>query len=174
MKRIICTLLALLCFALPALAEGALLAEGAPRAAEATPFAPYALTTPEAVELTENEGTYTFVYGVTRVVAMVIERVPDEDPGEAIIRMMAQFEPDAVIGEDIPMAEGFVGLNALHTDKFGEGIDQLTVMVLSSEGDLLILSGYDLAGDETRLKALMDALLASLTADGVAIAAEQE
>lgn len=168
MKKILCILLAIMCFTLPALAEGAPLAE------DVNPFAPYALTAPEGVELVEAEGTYTFVSGSTRVVAMVIARVPDEKPSEAVIRMMAQFEPDAVIGEDLPTVEGFVGLHALNTDKFGSGVDCLTVMVLSSAGDLLILSGYDLEGDEEAVQALLDGLLAALTVDGVNIVLTDE
>lgn len=162
MKRIICILLMLMTFALPALAEGAPLAEE-------TPFTPYALSAPEGVALEIGENSHTFISGVTRVVVQVIPRVPDENPAEAIIRMMAQFEPDAVLGEDIPMAEGYVGLNAVNTDKYGEGVDQLNVMVLSTTGDLLILSGYDLEGDETKVQSLLDALFASLTVDGTAI-----
>ena len=161
MKRIICILLALLCFVLPVAAEG-------------NPFSPYGLTAPEGVACTETEGTHTFVQGLTRVVAMVIERVPDEKPQEAIIRMMAQFEPEAVIGEDLPVAEGFVGLTALNTDKFGSGVDQLTVMVLSAQGDLLILSGYDLQGDEEKVQTLLDALLSALTADGMPVVITEE
>lgn len=160
LKKLLCILLMLI-FALPALAE-------------ANPFAPYTLAVPEAVELTENEGTYAFVYGMTRVVAMVIDRVPDEKPAEAVIRMMTQFEPEAVIGEDLPMAEGYVGLKAVNTDQFGEDVDCLTVMVLSAEGDLLILSGYDLSGSEEHVQSLLDSLLAGLTVDGTPIVISKE
>lgn len=161
MKRIWCILLMLLICALPALAEE-------------NPFAPYCLTVPDSVELTETEGTFTFVHGKTRVVAMVIERVPDENPDGAIIRMMGQFEPDAVIGDDLAMAEGFVGLQAVNQDKFGEGLNQLNVMVLGSDGNLLILSGYDLDGDEEQVRLLLDTLLSTLTVDGVKIVQSKE
>lgn len=162
MKKLLCILLMLLMLPLSALAE------------EDSPFAPYAVAVPESVELVEHEGTFTFVYAATRVVAMVIDRVPDEKPAEAIIRMMTQFEPEAVIGEDLPMAEGFTGLTAVNADKFGEGLDQITVMVLSDGGDLLILSGYDMAGSGEHVQALMDALLAGLTADGIHILLTEE
>ena len=161
MKKLLCILLMLL-MTLPALAQ------------ESDPFAPYALPLPEGAALEEHEGTYTVVSGMTRVVTMCISRVPDADPAEAVIRMMTQFEPSAVIGEDIPMAEGYVGLSAVNTDKFGKGVDQLTVMVLSSTGDLLILSGYDMQGDESAVQALLDALLNSLTVDGTKIVLAKE
>ncbi len=158
MKRIICVLLMLM-MAIPAFAEE-------------FPFAPYTLTAPEGVTLEEHEGTCTFVHGLTRVVTMVIPRVPDEKPAEAVIRMMTQFEPGAIIGEDIPLIEGYWGLTARNEDKFGEGIDQITVMILSAEGDLLILSGYGLDGDGEKVQALIDALIAGMRADGTRIAGE--
>ncbi len=156
MKKILCILLMLL-LARPAFAEEA--------------FAPYPLTAPEGVTLEENDGTHTFVDGMTRVVAMVIPRVPDEKPAEAIIRMMTQFEPGAIIGEDIPLTEGYWGLTARNQDKFGKGVDQITVMILSGEGDLLILSGYDLSGDGEKVQALIDALIDGMKAeDGLVLA----
>ena len=161
MKKLLCILLMLLMI-FPALAQ------------ESDPFAPYAMTLPEGAVLEENEGTYTVVSGMTRVVVMVIPRVPDAEPTEAIIRMMTQFEPQAIIGEDIPLTEGFTGLMALNADKFGEGVDQTTIMILCEHGDLLILSGYDLTGDGEAVSALLEALLAGLTAEGTPIYITEE
>ena len=146
MKRIVCILMMLL-FAIPAFAAE-------------NPFAPFTLTVPEAVTLENNGGTYAFVSGTTRVVTMVIERVPDADPTEAVLRMMGQFEPDAVLAEELTLAEGYAGLTASAADKFGEGVDQWNV---------LILSGCDLEGDEEKVHILLDALLAALTVDGAPI-----
>jgi len=101
MKRIICILLMLL-FAVPVLAEGISPADN--------PFVPFTLTVPEEVTVEDGEGSCTFVHGETRVVALLIDRVPDEDPADAVIRMMGQFDPAAVIGEDVPTAEGFSGV----------------------------------------------------------------
>lgn len=155
MKRIGCILL-LMMLALPALAAE-------------NPFAPYVLPVPADATLTDTEGTFTFVRGTTRVVAMVIERVPDNNPAEAVLRMMTQFEPEAILGEDLPTAEGFVGVEAVNADKFGEGMDQINVMILSADGSLLILSGYSLEGDEEQVRALLDTLLSTLTVDGTGI-----
>ena len=157
MKKLLCILMMLL-FALPALAEES-----------DNPFAPYVIAVPSGAVLEENEGTTTFVAGMTRVVTMVIARVPDDDPASAVLRMMGQFDPAAVLGEELPLAEGFVGLASLAKDRFGEGIDQHNVMILSRDGDLLILSAYDLEGDEDSVLALLDALLAALTVDGMPI-----
>lgn len=131
-------------------------------------FAPYTLTAPNLVTLEEGEISATFVYGNTRVVAMVISRVPDEDAASALPVLMQQFDPEAVFGDDIVTAEGFAGMKATTTDKFGEGIDQVTAMVLH-EGDLLILSGYNTDGDEARVHELIDALLISATVNGVGV-----
>ena len=157
MRKIICMLLVMLCFVFPALAE------------ETSPLSPYVLSAPPAVEIVDNEGSFTYVYGVSRVVAMMIERVPDDNPAQAVIRMMSQFEPDAVIGEDLVMAEGFVGLTACQADKFGDGVDQITVMILSDAGNLLILSGYDMNGDEEQVQQLLDTLLSNMSVNGTKI-----
>lgn len=168
MKRIICSLLAICCFILPALAERASLAE------DANPFAPYVLSAPEGAALEEGEGSLTFVRENTRVVAQVISRVPDADPAEAVLRMMTQFEPFAIIGEDLPTAEGFVAVTALNEDKFGDGVDMISVMVLSCEGDLMILSAYDLTGETDKAQALLDALLETLAVSDVNIIITEE
>lgn len=155
MRKMLCILLMLI-FALPALAEDATLSEAPP----------YTLGAIEGVIIEEGEDLVTFVYGTSRVVAIIIDRVPDEKPAEAVIRMMGQFDPNAVIGENIPLKEGFVGVYAATEDKFGDGIDSMTAMVLSAEGKLLILSGYDMSGSRTHAQALLDAILKSVTADG--------
>ena len=157
MKRFICMLLAILCAAFSGLAE------------DAAPFAPYALEAPEGAVLEEGEGSFAFVDGTARVVVQVIDRVPDADPAEAVLRMMTQFEPFAIIGEDVETAEGFVGVRALNEGKFGDGVDLTIVMILSDEGSLLILSAYDLKGDEEKALSLLDGLLASLTVDGAPV-----
>lgn len=162
MKKLICILLAICCLGSLALAE------------EANPFVPYTLSIPEGAALEESEGTYTIVRDTARVVVIPISRVPDASPAEAIIRMMTQFEPEAVIGEDLPLIEGFTGLTALNTDKFGKGVDQITVMLLCAQGDLLILSGYDLEGNEEALRTLLDAILEGLTVDGEKIILTKE
>lgn len=151
MKRIICILLMLL-FALPALAEN--------------PFAPYEIALPEGAVLEAGEGSHAIAADKTRVVVMVIPRVPDADPESALQRMVFQFDPDAVLEDAIPLAEGYVGVTALSEDRFGEGVDQLNLFILSAEGDLLILSGYDLDGDEDKVQSLLDAILHQLTANG--------
>ena len=158
MKRILCILLMLL-FAIPALAEES------PLTREYM-IAPFTLTLPEEVTVEEGESSCTFVHGQTRVVALLIDRVPDENPGDAVIRMMGQFDAAAVIGEDLVTADGFSGVEAVTRDKFGDGVNALTVMLLSHEGDLLILSGYNMAGSEVHVRGLMDTLLQGLTIDG--------
>lgn len=158
MKRMICILLMLL-FAFPALAEN--------------PFAPYEITVPQGAQLVANEGSHTVVDGLTRVVVMVISRVPDADPEIALTRMVSQFDPDAVLGEDIPLIEGFVGVHALSEGKLSAGVDTLHALILSRAGELLILSAYDLEGDETKAQSLLDTLLSTLAAEGCTIVTKE-
>lgn len=153
MKKLLCILLMLI-LPLPALAE------------EASPFAPYVLTVPADAEFVSSEGVFTFVRETSRIVVQYISRVPDDVPSEAIIRLMGQFDPAAVIGEDLPVSEGCVGLTATHADCFGKGIDLRIAMVLSSEGDLLILSAHDLSEDNESAASLLDELLSTLTLHG--------
>lgn len=165
MKKMICILLVLLTFTVPALAEEA------PTQVE---WPGYVLHIPEGVETESTESSVTFVADTARVVAIIIERVPDEDPAGAILRMLAQYDANAVVGEAVSMAEGFAAVQALSADKFDEGVDVLTVMVLSDEGDLLILSGYDTAGDEEKVQALLDAVLAHVKVHGEPILITEE
>lgn len=148
MKKLLLMILALL-LAVPALAEPA-----------GVSLPPFALTAPEETAAEQGENSVTFVRGRTRVVAMVILRVPDGEPNEALTRLMGQYDPAAVIGETLVMNEGYAGLTAVSADKLSPGVDQVTAMVLSG-GDLLILSGYDLDGDEALVRQLITDLLAA-------------
>ena len=155
MKRILCILLMLL-FCLPALAEE-------------NPHAPFTITVPESVARVDNEGSVPYVYGTSWVVVIRIERVPDADPAEALTRMLAQFDPDAVIGDALPMAEGYTGLTALTAAKFGEDVNAYTVMLLAPDGTLLILTAYDMDGSEENARTLLDTLLSGMTASGMPV-----
>ena len=167
MKKLLCILLMLI-LALPALTEGAPLAEEVPPAEDA-PHDPFTLTVPEAVTREDNEGSATYVYGASRVVAIRIGRVPDDDPAEALVRMLGQFDPDAVIDGTLTLLEGYAGLSARTAGKFGEDIDTLTVMLLAPDGTLLILTAYDMDGSEENARTLLDTLLSGMTASGVPV-----
>ena len=153
MKRIICILLMLL-FVFPSFAQE-------------NPFAPYEIAIPDGAVLENGEGSHTFVSGKTRVVTMLIPRVPDTDIESALQRMVFQFDPDAVMKDFIPMAEGYAAVTSRSDDQFGAGVDQLNVLILGPSGDLLILSGYDLDGDEDKVQSLLDALLENLTVNAL-------
>ena len=149
MKEFICILLMLL-LTIPALAEE-------------NPFAPYEIAIPEGAVLETGESSHTIVLDKTRAVVMRIPRVPDDDPETALIRMVFQFDPDAVLGEDILLPDGYAGVYALSENKLSEGVDTLHAMILSSTGDLLILSAYNLEGDEEQAQSLLEAILATLS-----------
>ncbi len=139
-----------------------------PAHAQDVSLPPYTICLPEGATLVENEGSVTCVSGNTRVVMLVISRVPDEYPAAALPRLMEQFDPLAVFGADIPLRDGFTGLLATTANKYGEGINLTTAMVLH-DGELLILSGYDMTGDDPAAAGLLTRLLEAITVDGAPI-----
>lgn len=170
MKKLIVWLLVLL-MALPVLAETA-----------ADPLDPFRLSAPEGVTIENGAGgaSVTFVHenGTTRVVAMVISRVPDleGDHAAGLRGLMAQFSPEAQSGTALTLTAGFHGLRAVTPDALeglnGTLVDQVTVMVLwqtALRGELLILSGYDMAGDTAQAEAFIDALLQTATVNDAPI-----
>lgn len=169
MKKLIVMLLALM-LCLPAWAETV----QEPMAENV--LAPFVLQAPEGVMLEENAGgtscTYIHPNGTTRVVAMVLGRVPDEqgDHAAELRRLMAQFAPGAPEGAPLTLTAGFHGLKTVVPEALsgagGLRIDQVNVMVLwqtTLQGELLILSGYDMLGDTQAAEMLIDALLTSTT-----------
>lgn len=166
MKKLIALLLALL-LCLPALAESADVS-GA--------LAPFAITTPDDVtaQLAPGGTSVTFAHGngSTRVVAMVLSRVPDEngDHAAGLERLMEQFAPGAQDFTHLSLTPGLHGLMAVTPGALegvnGTQVDQVTVMVLwqtSLRGELLILSGYDMTGATDRTNAMINMLLRSAT-----------
>lgn len=168
-KKLLALLMAALMLCAPALAESG-----------AEMLAPFALATPPGVTVQVNDASLIYVAenGSTRVVAMVIDRVPDPegDHAAALMTLMAQFAPDAEVGEALLLTPGFYGLSAVTPAALegasGEMVEQLTVMVLRQtalEGQLLILSGYDLSGDAAAVQALIDLLLNAVTVNDAPI-----
>lgn len=164
MKKLLLMLLALM-MCLPALAEET-----------ADPLGAFEVTVPDWVQTVENAGgtSVTFVHenGTTRVVAMAVERVPDPEADHAaeLEKLMAQFAPQAGVGEPLTLTAGFHGLRAITPEALegadGARIDQVTVMVLwqsALHGELLILSGYDMGGDTEAAEAFIEVLLAAAT-----------
>ena len=183
MKKL-CLLLALLLLALWTLPVFAAAGEAADNVADdaLTALAPFALTLPADVTAQTNAGgtSVTFVHGNgrTRVVAMVLDRVPDVD-GDHIAelnRLMGQFAPDAQEYSYLSLNEGFYGLMAVTPGALegmgGSRIDQVTVMVLyqsETMGELLILSGYDMLGETNHAWTLAHALLTATTVEGLPV-----
>lgn len=151
MKRLTALLLMLL-LALPCAALGE--ADTAE-----TILAPYAIPAPEGVtaEVGVSGSSVTYVHenGTSRVVALTLHRVPDENGDHAaeLEKLMYQYAPKAEELTPLSLADGFYGLAAFVPDILngmgGLQIPQVTVMVLwqsETEGELLILSGYDMLG----------------------------
>ena len=135
-------------------------------------FGPYEVTLPDGAAMEDTDGVYAIVRGNTRVVALHIDRVPDEDPAAALVRMLPLYDASAVLTGTLSLADGCCGITALSANRLGEGIDQLTCMLLR-EGELFILAGYDMQGDEQAVTALLNELLRGVTVAGVSIVPAQ-
>lgn len=145
---------------------------GEETSASLSALAPYDLTLPEQARAEITDGRLVLCRDSSRVVATTILRVPDEDPEEALPLLMGYFEPEATSAEPLPSSEGFWIRGSMREEAFGEGKDKITLMVLAEDGSLLILSGYDTAGDDRGLYAFLTELLERVTLKGRRIVPE--
>lgn len=172
MKKLIILLTALM-MCLPALAEA--LPEAQPT--EPLTLSSFVFALPQDVQAAAADpdaATASLVHGngSTRVVAMALSRVPDEEADHAagLARLMELFAPGAQDLTPLTLTPGFHGLMAV-TPYALEGagterVDQVTVMVLwqtALRGELLILSGYDMMGDTAKARTMIDMLLHACT-----------
>ena len=166
MTRLLCLMLlfSLITFSCP-LAEETDAPTGTPAptpmltAVPESALAPFNVVLPEDAHVEMAEGRITLVRGDSRVVAMVISRVPDEDPAAALPILMQDFDPKTSETMDFDAQPGFCILGGVVNDAFGDGEDKITLMVLADSGELLILSGYNLARDHHALYLFLTELL---------------
>lgn len=132
-------------------------------------LAPFNVILPDDAHVEMAEGRITLVQGDSRVVAMVISRVPDEDPAAALPVLMQDFDPKTSETMDFDAQPGFCILGGVVNDAFGDGEDKITLMALADSGELLILSGYNLARDHHALYLFLTELLENVSMDGAAV-----
>ena len=132
-------------------------------------LAPFNVILPEDAHVEMTEGRITLVQGDSRVVAMVISRVPDDDPAAALPVLMQDFDPKTSETMAFDAQPGFYILGGVVNDAFGDGEDKITVMVLAESGELLILSGYNLAQDHHALYLFLTELLENTSMEGNAV-----
>lgn len=137
-------------------------------------LAPFNVVLPDDTHVEMAEGRITLVQGDSRVVAMVISRVPDEDPAAALPVLMQDFDPKTSETMDFDAQPGFCILGGVVNDAFGDGEDKITLMVLADSGELLILSGYNLAQDHHALYLFLTELLENVSMDGAAVYVTEE
>lgn len=137
-------------------------------------LAPFNVVLPDDTHVEMAEGRITLVQGDSRVVAMVISRVPDEDPAAALPVLMQDFDPKTSETMDFDAQPGFCILGSVVNDAFGDGEDKITLMVLADSGELLILSGYNLARDHHALYLFLMELLENVSMDGAAVYVKEE
>ena len=159
MTRLLCLMLlfSLITFSCP-LAEGTDAPTGTPAPTPMLTAVPESALAP-----------FTLVRGDSRVVAMVISRVPDEDPAAALPVLMQDFDPKTSETMDFDAQPGFCILGGVVNDAFDDGEDKITLMVLADSGELLILSGYNLARDHHALYLFLTELLENASMDGAAV-----
>ncbi len=176
MTRLLCLMLlfSLITFSCP-LAEETYAPTGTPAptpmltAVPESALAPFNVVLPEDAHVEMAEGRITLVRGDSRVVAMVISRVPDEDPAAALPILMQDFDPKTSETMDFDAQPGFCILGGVVNDAFDDGEDKITLMVLADSGELLILSGYNLARDHHALYLFLTELLENASMDGAAV-----
>lgn len=137
-------------------------------------LAPFNVVLPDDTHVEMAEGRITLVQGDSRVVAMVISRVPDENPAAALPVLMQDFDPKTSETMDFDAQPGFCILGGVVNDAFGDGEDKITLMVLADSGELLILSGYNLARDHHALYLFLMELLENVSMDGNAVYVGEE
>lgn len=137
-------------------------------------LAPFNVILPDDTHVEMAEGRITLVQGDSRVVAMVISRVPDEDPAAALPVLMQDFDPKTSETMDFDAQPGFCILGGVVNDAFDDGEDKITLMVLADSGELLILSGYNLARDHHALYLFLMELLENVSMDGAAVYVKEE
>ena len=137
-------------------------------------LAPFNVILPDDAHVEMAEGRIMLVQGDSRVVAMVISRVPDEDPAAALPVLMQDFDPKTSETMDFDAQPGFCILGGVVNDAFGDGEDKITLMVLADSGELLILSGYNLARDHHALYLFLTELLENVSMDGAAVYVKEE
>ena len=134
MTRLLCLMLlfSLITFSCP-LAEETDAPTGTPAstpmltAVPESALAPFNVVLPEDAHVEMAEGRITLVRGDSRVVAMVISRVPDEDPAAALPILMQDFDPQTSETMDFDAQPGFCILGGVVNDAFGDGEDDLSM-----------------------------------------------
>ena len=155
MKRI-----GLLALALALLISSALAESGGPYA-----FGGFELTVPENVTVEEYDSSRTVVRDQTRVVVKVIPQELAEDGEEQVQELLTIYNEHTAEITAIPLMSGLYGAMGLIEDCFGEGIHEVPVLILS-DGELLILAGYNHDGDTLAVHELITELLSGVTLAG--------
>ena len=162
MTRLLCLMLlfSLITFSCP-LAEETDAPTGTPAstpmltAVPESALAPFNVVLPEDAHVEMAEGRITLVRGDSRVAALPI--------------LMQDFDPKTSETMDFDAQPGFCILGGVVNDAFGDGEDKITLMVLADSGELLILSGYNLARDHHALYLFLTELLENVSMDGASV-----
>lgn len=153
MKRILLLALALAMLMTSALAE------------ESYTLGSFELTVPEDAAVEESDLTRTVIREETRVVVQVIPQELCEDGQDQVRELLGVYSESIADITDVPLVSGLYGAMGLIENRLDEGIHEIPVLILT-DGELLILSGYNLDGDMLAVHTLITDLLSGVTLAG--------
>ena len=155
MKRILLLALALALLTASALAEA-----GKPYV-----FGGFELTVPEDVTVEEYDNIRTMVRGQTRVVVKVIPQELAEDGEQQVRELLTVYNGKTSDITSVPLMSDLYGAMGLIQDHFDKGVHEVPMLILS-DGELLILAGYNHDGDTLAVHELLTELLSGVTLAG--------
>ena len=158
MKRVLLLALALALLMTTALAE----------TSASYVFGGFELTAPEDVTVEEYESSRTVVREQTRVVVKAIPQELAEDGEKQVRELLTIYNEKTSDVTAVPLTSGLYGAMGLVENQFDEGIHEVIVLVLS-DGELLILAGYNHDGDTLAVHELLAELLSDVTLAGESI-----
>ena len=155
MKRVLLLALALALLMTTALAE----------TSASYAFGGFELTVPEDVTVEEYDSTRTVVRDQTRVVVKVIPQELAEDGEKQVRELLTIYNEKTSDITAVPLISDLYGAMGLIENHFTEGVHEVTVLILS-DGELLILAGYNHDGDTLAVHELLTELLSGVTLAG--------
>lgn len=116
---------------------------------------------PADMEAEESDGVLTFVRGTTRAVIQLIPQDLSDEPLKQAARLITVYDERVTDVELSQTEDGLCQARAVIEHCFGEGLHQYPLLVLTENG-LLIISVYDLNGDNDAAQATREELAAKI------------
>jgi len=124
-----------------------------------------AIPAPADMTAEENEGVITLVRGSTRAVVQLIPQELSDEPLKQADRLISAYDPTVTDVELAHTAQGYALARGVIEHCFGDGLHQYPLLALTPHG-LLIISAYDLEGNNAAAQALLAELATLVEVDG--------